>query len=114
MRNTPVDVRVAPSLRAWRRRVRWTGRALVFVSCVLLLDSIFGDRGLVGTIKAREDYRVVSEGLARLKAENAGLREQARRLQEDPATIESVAREDLGLIRLGEILVVVNDVKNVK
>lgn len=98
-------------LPARQRRARWTRRALVFVTCLLLLDSIVGDRGLVGTIKAREDYRRVAESLARLKAENAGLREQARRLQEDPAAIESVAREDLGLIRPGEILVVVKDVK---
>jgi cell division protein FtsB len=46
-----------------------------------------------------------------LKAENAGLREQARRLKEDPATIEGIARADLGLVRPGEILVVVKDVK---
>jgi cell division protein FtsB len=84
---------------------------LVFVGCIVLLNSIFGDRGLAGTIKARHEYRHVSEQLTRLRNENAGLREQARRLQEDPATIEGVARQDLGLIRPGEILIVVTTVK---
>lgn len=44
-------------------------------------------------------------------AENAGLREQARRLHEDPAMIERIARQDLGLVRPGEILVVLKDLK---
>jgi cell division protein FtsB len=66
---------------------------------------------LAGTIRARQQYRSASEGLAKLRQENAGLREQARRLQQDPATIEAHARRDLGLIRRGEILVVVKDLK---
>ena len=39
------------------------------------------------------------------------LRELADRLKTDPTTIESLAREKLGLVRPGEILVVVKDVK---
>jgi len=46
-----------------------------------------------------------------LKQENAGLREQIRRLREDPEAIEAIARQDLGLMRPGEILVIVKDVK---
>ena len=111
MHNTLADAGAARELSVRGQRSRWVRHALVFVSCVLLLDSIFGDRGLVGTIKARADYQRVSDALARLKAENAGLREQARRLQEDAATIEGVARKDLGLIRPGEILVIVKDTK---
>ena len=93
------------------RRRTWLRRALVFVSCVLLADALFGDRGLAGTIRARQQYRSAAEGLAKLRTENAGLREQARRLQQDPAAIEALARRDLGLIRRGEILVVVKDLK---
>ncbi|HMF59394.1 MAG TPA: septum formation initiator family protein [Vicinamibacterales bacterium] len=111
MQHTPADAEAARVPPVRRQGSRWVRHALVFVSCVLLLDSIFGDRGLVGTIKARADYRRVSDALARLKAENAGLREQARRLHEDPVTIEGVARKDLGLIGPGEILVIVKDVK---
>ena len=59
----------------------------MFVSCVLLADALVGDDGLAGTIKAREDYRRMADGLAQLDAENAGLREQARRLESDPATV---------------------------
>ena len=74
--------------------MRWCSSA----AC-LLANAIVGEGGLVATIKAREDYRRASEGLARIEAENAGLREQARRLESDPATIEMYARRDLHLIR---------------
>ena len=40
-----------------------------------------------------------------LRGQNARLREEVRRLRDDPATIEYVARKDLGLARRGEILV---------
>ena len=39
--------------------------------------------------------------------QNAGLREQIRRLKSDPATIEAVARQELGLIRPTEVLFLV-------
>ncbi len=89
-----------------RRRGRWGGPLIVFAACALLVDGLVGDRGLAGVRRARTEYRELSAGLARVIEENAGLREQARRLHDDPAMIEQVARQDLGLIRPGEILVV--------
>ena len=111
MPETPVETRVATVLARQQRRERRIGLVLVFVGCVLLANAVVGEGGLVATIKAREDYRRASEGLARIEAENAGLREQARRLESDPATIEIYARRDLHLIKRGEILVQIQDVK---
>jgi len=37
-----------------------------------------------------------------------------RRLNEDPETIESLARQDLGLIRPGEIVFILKDLKDDK
>jgi cell division protein FtsB len=45
-----------------------------------------------------------------MQSENDRLRDQIRRLTSDPETIESVAREELGLIRPGELVFVVKDV----
>ena len=45
-----------------------------------------------------------------LRSENARLHDTAERLRTDPSTIESLARETLGLIHQGEVLVVVKDV----
>lgn len=94
-----------------RSEHRWIRKALVFVTCAVLIDALFGDRGLAESIRARHAYRQAEAGVARLKQENAGLREQIRRLREDSGTIEAVARQDLGLMRPGEILVIVNGIE---
>ncbi|MGH9219038.1 MAG: FtsB family cell division protein, partial [Vicinamibacterales bacterium] len=49
--------------------------------------------------------------LERARAENAQLREAARRLREDPAAIEEAARRELGLIKPGEVLFIVKDIE---
>ena len=48
--------------------------------------------------------------MAVLKAENDALREQARRLREDPTFIEEVARREFGLIREGERVFIIRPV----
>ena len=84
---------------------------MLFAACVVLVNGLFGERGLLETIRARRAYAAADRELARLKSENAALRDQARRLRTDPATIEAVARGQLGLVRPGEIVVTVRDVK---
>jgi cell division protein FtsB len=100
---------VAVSSSGYRRRA--VHLLLVFVSLVLVIDALIGEKGLVKSMQARQHYRDVSASLERLRRENATLQDQVRRLNEDPATIESVAREQLGLIRPGEIVFILKDVK---
>jgi cell division protein FtsB len=111
--NTTADVVTSIGLPIGNRRRDhpWIRKALVLVACAVLIDALFGDRGLAESIRARHAYRQAEAGVVRLKQENAGLREQIRRLREDPAAIEAIARQDLGLMRPGEILVIVKDVK---
>jgi cell division protein FtsB len=94
-----------------RQPRRFWPQAVLFVACVLLVNAIFGDKGLTDTLRARRAYASAMQDLARLKRENAALRDEARRLRNDPATIEAVARGELGLVRPGEILVTIKDVK---
>jgi cell division protein FtsB len=84
---------------------------LALVTVVLVVDALFGDKGLLETMRARRQYSEVAVSLTALRQENARLRDEIRRLQGDPATIESIARGDLGLMRPGEILFVVKDAK---
>jgi cell division protein FtsB len=95
----------------WRRALNYL---LVFAAVVLIVDALVGERGLVATTRARRTSDELATRVERLRRENAQLRETARRLKEDPGTIESVARDTLGLIRPGEVLVVVKDVKGSK
>jgi cell division protein FtsB len=82
---------------------------MLFVACVVLTDSLFGDRGLAARIRAQRDYLQLEQELRQLRQENAGAREHIRRLQSDPAAIKAVAREELGMIRKGETLIVLRN-----
>jgi cell division protein FtsB len=84
---------------------------LAFVTAVLLMDALIGDRGLMERLRAGWQYREAEAALERLRLENARLREEARRLKEDPGAIESLARKDLGLLRPGEVLFIIRDIK---
>jgi cell division protein FtsB len=77
----------------------------------VLLEALVGDRGVAQTIKARQSLQQMSAGLAQLRRENAELRERVHDLRTDSSTIEAAAREQLGLIRRGEILILVKDSK---
>jgi len=96
-----------PKLPPRRREHAWTGRVLCFAACVLAVNALIGERGLSETLRARRDFNAAVAELSRLQYENAMLAERIRRLQHDAPTIEHVARAELGLIKPGEILVVV-------
>jgi cell division protein FtsB len=100
--------RPAPISAIRRRTVHFL---LVFVTIVLVVDSLVGERGLLQTLKVRRQHSELAASVDALRRENARLREKARRLKEDPAEIESVAREELGLIRPGEMLFIIRDAK---
>ena len=85
---------------------------LVFVTLVLVINALVGDRGLTETLRARRQHHDLVASIDRLKAENAHLRDQARRLRSDPAAIEALARRELGLIRPGEVLFIIKDARN--
>jgi cell division protein FtsB len=64
--------------------------------------------------RARQEYRELAAAISRQRAENAALREEIRRLNDDPATIEEIARRELGLIRPGEKVFIVRDLPSPK
>jgi cell division protein FtsB len=85
--------------------------ALIFITLVIVVDAIAGEKGLLALLEARKEYAALERSLERARAENAELRETARRLREDPRAIEEQARRDLGLIRPGEVLFIVKNVE---
>ncbi len=100
----------APSLLApWRTRV--LNYALGFLTVVLIVDALVGNKGLIDTMRARRQYAELSAALEKKRQENNRLREDIRRLNDDPSAIESLAREELGLMRNGEMLFIVRDGK---
>lgn len=92
--------------RRWRRVAR---HVVGFVTAVLVIEAIVGEKGLLALFKARRDFAAVEQALERSRAENAALREEARRLRDDPAAIEEMARRELSLIKPGEKLFIIRD-----
>jgi cell division protein FtsB len=98
-------------LKRHRRPQRGVLRVLLLlVAGIIVVDSLVGNRGLLAMVRARHEYDAVAASVARQRAENARLRELARRLKEDPLAIEEIARRNLGLIKPGEKVFIIKDV----
>jgi cell division protein FtsB len=76
---------------------------------VLLVDALVGDKGLMERLRARRQLQEAEASLAAIRQQNAQMRDYVLRLNDDPVLIEAVAREELGLIRPGELLFIVRD-----
>ena len=87
---------------------------LIFVASMIVVDGLVGDRGLLAMLRARQEGDQLSATIARERAENARLRDQARRLRDDPTAIEEIARRELGLIKPGERVFIIKDVPPAK
>jgi cell division protein FtsB len=71
---------------------------------------VFGERGVFANMQEREGLTTLRASIAELHAQNAALTDDIRRLREDESAIEELAREELGLIKDGEILIILRDV----
>ena len=92
-----------------RRRRRLVEGVLVFIGCMVLLDSLFGERGLVEMMRKRDEGKAVAQQLAKLREQNEHLLEEIQKLQDDPATIEDLAKRELDMIKPGEKLFIIRD-----
>lgn len=86
----------------------WTqyGRALLAV-CVfgLLLHDIFGPHGYMAMRRTKQEIERVQKEIQRLNKENAELSDEVKALKTDPHKIESIARDELGLAKPGEVII---------
>jgi cell division protein FtsB len=94
-----------------QKLIRW---ALLFVASLIVVDGLVGERGLLAMLRAQHEYDELNATIVRQRTDNARLRDEARRLADDPATIEAIARRDLGLIRPGEKLFIIKDLPKAK
>lgn len=83
---------------------------LLLVASLLVAYAVAGDSGLLTMIRAKRQVDELAISIAKVRQENAWLREEARRLREDPSAIEEIARRELGLIRPGEKVFIIRDV----
>lgn len=72
---------------------------LVGVACLLL----FGTPTFWELLKRREEEKFLQNRREQLKAENVHLQKQIETLQKDSLAIERIARQELGMLKPGEI-----------
>jgi cell division protein FtsB len=89
------------------RRVKLRRRALVLgLSGVCLAGSVaafIGEGGYLDVLRLRREISGLQADIEQREAAVARLEEEVLRLEEDPMARERVAREQLGLVRPGEI-----------
>ena len=90
---------------------RFVQMGIAALAVVLVIESLFGSRGLSAMFDARRQYEVASSDLERLRVENHRLRVEVKRLKDDPDAIEDAARRDLGYLAPGEKVFIIRDAR---
>ncbi len=72
---------------------------------VLLLLILFGDKGLADLNMLEKNRDRLVEKNSRLMRENLTLYRSIERLKTDPAYIESIARQELGVVAENELII---------
>jgi cell division protein FtsB len=83
----------------FRRNMNWF---LVAGFALLLLQDIFGTHGVLAMHRSQVEARKIQQEINQLDKENQALQNHVKDLKTDPATIECIARENMGLARPGE------------
>ncbi len=75
------------------------------VIAVMLFFTIFGGRNLMQIYHLKEEREKVKIANARLREENQKLTEQVARMKHNKKEeVEKIAREELGLVKKGEVV----------
>ena len=76
------------------------------LTVAMLLLAIFNEKGAVAVYGQSLKLEAVEKDNEAIEKENAALIEENKLLETDPATIEKHAREDLGLVKPNEVILV--------
>jgi cell division protein FtsB len=74
-----------------------------FLSLLLFTHALFGKLGYLELKKAQDQNEDLARKIEKLRAENKSIMTEIKSLKTDSKTIEKIAREELGLVRPGEI-----------
>jgi len=100
---------IAPSrpaqLSARGRLITW---GLMLIGALVLLQAIFGNSGFLQLYRTRLTYQALVLEVESLAASNTALEAEIDALRRDPMTIETLAREQLGLVVPGDLVLAEN------
>jgi cell division protein FtsB len=95
-----------------KRRRRVIESVLVGIGCLVLVEALIGERGLVAMMRTHEEYQATEQALKVARAKYFRLKKSVQELSHDPAAIEDAARRDLGLIKPGEKVFRIKDLQS--
>ena len=76
------------------------------LTIAMLLLAVFNDKGALKVHAQSEKFDAIQNEITKLDAENKQLNAEIQALRSDPTTIEKFAREELKLVKPGEIVLV--------
>jgi len=76
-----------------------------FLLFVLSVASFFGKRGLIEIYRTKRSQEVLLQKIEQLEARKGKLERDIEELQKNPLAVEKKAREKLGLVKEGEIVI---------
>jgi cell division protein FtsB len=79
-------------------------RLAILFLMALVVASVMGNRSLIRMYQMHRDRATLEREIEQLTAANATLAEEVRTLRADPARVEAIAREELGLVKPGELV----------
>jgi cell division protein FtsL len=79
------------------------------LTVAMLLLAIFNDKGALQVRSQSQKLSTLESEIKKLENENKQLTDEIQALRSDPATIEKFAREELKLVKPGEIVLVAPD-----
>jgi cell division protein FtsB len=83
--------------------------ALFLIVAASMLNALFGDRGLLELLRARQEIESLDREIATLRTQNQGLLGEIRDLKTSPLAVERLARENLALVKPGEIVLLIRE-----
>ena len=82
--------------------------ALLLLSCLILVTlmglTIWGEHGLLTMWRKQRDVAELAQDIEAIERENARLTHEIHHLRNDMAHIETIAREELGLVKSDELV----------
>lgn len=81
--------------------------AIFLIAAASMLNAMFGDRGLLELLRARREIESMDREIAELRETNEHLLQEVRGLKSSPLAIERLARENMGLVKPGEIVLLI-------
>jgi cell division protein FtsB len=84
---------------------RFGSGLLALLVIVLVVHDIFGTHGYLSMRRTQSEINKVNSDLERLNKENSEYQREVKDLRTDPRKIEGIARDELNLVRPGDVVI---------